>query len=193
MPKLSGIFTNFPGLDKVPIDNIIRWLKIKPEVHSLQDYIANRLLYPQTIPLTQQDLEIDLALLREALILEPSHIFIPNKKKIVIPEDMENRFPPLEKLTMAITEAINPAGVTSIYVYRDNISVQVGVIARPEILNSPNELDVFIDNKMIRFATGGVSIFPLPPKPLTIKIATLEPFTVSGGDVGLILDLRGGK
>ena len=69
MPKFSGLFDSFDNLEKINVENVASFLKNPPQLISLENYLANRILYPQTLPLTEENLEIDLAILREALKL----------------------------------------------------------------------------------------------------------------------------
>lgn len=69
MPKLTGLFDSFDNLDQIPPEAIASWLKPVPPLDYLENYLATRILYPQTLPLTEQDMQIDLAILREALRL----------------------------------------------------------------------------------------------------------------------------
>src|SRR3990167_9440024 len=67
MPKLTGLFSSFDDLDQISPEAIASWLKPAPELTSLENYLANKILYPQAVPLTKHDMQIDLAILREAL------------------------------------------------------------------------------------------------------------------------------
>src|SRR5687768_2390810 len=67
MSKLSGIFDSFDNLDQIEIESLITWLKNPPSPVQLENYLANKILYPTSLPLTESDMKIDLAILREAL------------------------------------------------------------------------------------------------------------------------------
>ena len=69
MPKLSGLFDSFDNLDQIDIDSLILWLKNKPSSIQLENYLANKILYPQITPITADEMKIDLAILREILRL----------------------------------------------------------------------------------------------------------------------------
>ena len=96
MPKVSGIFEKFKDLEQIPIDDISRWLKPQPE-YFLENFIANRLLYPQVLPLTIQDLEIELAILKEVVKRDPKH------KTHDLQIEFLHRFPPA-RLKKALEE-----------------------------------------------------------------------------------------
>src|SRR5687767_12024497 len=99
MPKLSGLFDSFENLDQIEAENLLPWLKAPPNPVQLENYLANKILYPQTLPLSEVDMKIDLAILREALkingpkIGEKSNAMLGDNpflnvalRKIIIPE-----------------------------------------------------------------------------------------------------------
>lgn len=62
-----GLFDSFDNLDQISAEAISSWLKPVPQLTQLENYLANKILYPRGLPLTKQDMQIDLAILREAL------------------------------------------------------------------------------------------------------------------------------
>ena len=69
MPKLPGLFDSFDNLDQISPEAVATWLKPVPEFSHIENYLANKILYPQTVPLTEHDMQLDLSILREALKL----------------------------------------------------------------------------------------------------------------------------
>lgn len=120
MPRPVGIFDSFDNLDQISSEAISSWLKPVPELNQLENYIANRIYYPKTIPLTTQDMQIDLAILREALKLngpkrggeakgallgENSFLNI-TLRKILIPIRFLDFVPNLTDLTLCFIDAL---------------------------------------------------------------------------------------
>ncbi len=193
MPHLSGVFDEFPDLDKVNPDQLMAWVVQKPDRHFLINFLGNRILYPQVVPLTQKELELDLAILRAAIKLKPGLVFQPQTNKIIIPKMFAERFPPIGNVVRAIIEGINPKGVHLIYI-KDKTQVKmVGSVISP--LN-PQKLS--LDEKTVMFTTGDIK------KPLPLNMISLvqlsvadtqitlgsEEYKVIGGELGLIVDLR---
>lgn len=67
MPKPSGLFGSFDNLDLISIEAVASWLKPTPNLIQLENYLANKILYPQTLPLNEYEMKIDLSILRETL------------------------------------------------------------------------------------------------------------------------------
>ena len=192
MPHLTGFFAEFPDLDKIPPGDIAGWLKNKPESHVLINFFGNRLLYPQTIAQNQKDLEMDFAILREALKQKPEVVYDPKSSRILLPELYIDRFP-LARLAGAVVEALSPDGITQIYV-KDNKTVKLaGTLIRPHEIE-----DLAKAGSSVKIEVGGVAgvlkinslnISQIEGSGQKIKIADKE-YIVNGGILGIIIDLR---
>lgn len=128
MNKLTGIFEHFRYLDQIPISDISKWLKYKVKDTDLENFIGNRIIYPQTLPINKLELEIDLAILREALKRQPEVLYDRRLNKIIIPGEFQYRFGTFENLVKAITEVLILKKNTRIYLEENNSIRLVGSI-----------------------------------------------------------------
>lgn len=116
---MSGLFDSFDNLDSIDINSLITWLKrARPTPVQLEDYLANKILYPTTISQTVADMEMDLAILREALringpssaqtggLLGDNPFLNITLRKIIIPERFLNFVPDLVSLTWAFVDGL---------------------------------------------------------------------------------------
>lgn len=196
MPHLSGIFEEFGDLDKVSVEEIAKWLSQKYEVHFLVNFLGNRIIYPQAIPLTQKELEIDLAILREAIKLKPSLVYEPQTNKILLPKAFVDRFPSVVNVAKSIVEGLNPKGVHNIFLKDNGQQRLVGSVISP--LNpqklSLDENSVIFTGLAVRrpLPLNSVSVIPTPAAEARIVLGD-EEYKVPGGEVGIIIDLRMGK
>ncbi len=55
------------ALQAVGVKNVLRWLSFEATEDEITDYVWNKTLHPATVPETQRDLEIEYALVREAI------------------------------------------------------------------------------------------------------------------------------
>jgi len=63
-----GLGSNLPDLLRhVPAERILRWLPIDVPADELVDYLYNKALHPESIPLTEEDLAVEQALTRLVL------------------------------------------------------------------------------------------------------------------------------
>ncbi len=195
MPHLSGVFDEFADLDKVPVEEVLKWLSEKPEIHFLTNYIGNRILYPQTIPLTHKELEIDLAILRAAIKLKPSLVYDPQTNKIIIPKVFAERFPPLSKIARAVIDGLSPKGLHNIFVKEANQHRLIGSVIsplNPQKLSSDEKTVVFTGNAIRKaLPLNAVSVIEAPASEVKMMLGG-EEFTAAGGDAGIIIDLRYG-
>lgn len=195
MPHLSGVFDEFADLDKVPIDEISTWLNIKPEIHFLINFLGNRILYPQVVPLTSKDLEVDLAILRAAIKLKPSMVYEPQTNRILIPKLLSDRFPKIKDLVKVIIEGINPKGVHNIFRKSDKEYQLVGSVISPLSPQklSKDERTVIFTGLAIQKALplNAVSILDTPAPEAKINLGG-EEYSAAGGEAGIFIDLRMG-
>lgn len=128
MNKLIGVFENFRYLDQIPTSDISKWLKTKVKETDLENFIGNRIIYPQALPISNLELEIDLAIFREALKRQPEVLFDRRLNKIIIPTEFEQRFGSFERLIKAITEVLILKKNTQIYLKEGSIIKLIGNI-----------------------------------------------------------------
>lgn len=196
MPHLSGVFDEFPDLEKASLEEIASRLNPKPEVHSLVNFFGNRVLYPQTVPLTPKEMFIDLAILASAVKLRPGLFYEPQSNKLIIPKRFLDRFPNLDSLIKTIIGGINPKGTHFISI-KDQSSLKIvgSVISpiNPQKLSNDNKFVIFrglaIEKK---FPLGVISVMPTPTKNATVNLGG-EDFEIAGGEAGVFIDLRMGE
>lgn len=198
MSHLSGVFDQFPGLERTAPEILKAWLGQEFDSNFLTNFLGNRVLYPHAIPLTKKEQQIDLAILSAGIRSRPSLVFQPQTNKIVIPRAIAERFPVMDEMVKAIIEGISPKGVHFIYIKgatgdRDKAMKIVGSVISP--LN-PQKLSQ--DEKTVLFTTGNtrlalplnaISIVKLSLSETKVVLGT-EEFKAIGGDTGFIIDLR---
>jgi len=111
MSKLTGIF-NASDIDQIPAGDIAKWLRPNPGLENIENYIANKILYPETIPHSQLDLAIELALLREIAKRFPQKF--QKDGKILISSALADRIGTLPDLTLALVDVLQPKGVVEV-------------------------------------------------------------------------------
>lgn len=207
MPKVTGIFDLFDDLETIPIEDIARWIKPVPNSIALEDFVANRILYPQALALNSQDMNIDMAILREGLA--HSRIFFDEKThKIIIPESFTTRAPSLAKLTWVFIDAYlmgwvskNPGqNIFTVLLRSDDRDQSIGSIILPEFGNSKGIVDLSINNKKFQVKQGGLTAIPCDLNHCIVNYKVTEgnilgvsqgAIQVAGGQLGVIVDGRG--
>lgn len=193
MPHLSGVFDQFPDLEKVSAEQLLSWISQKPDIHFVVNFLGNRILYPQTVPLTKKEMELDFAILRAGIRLKPGLVFQPQTNKIVIPKLFVERFLPLKAMALSIIEGINPKGVHLIY-YKDGAQLKI----LGSVISPLNPRNLSLDEKTVNAVIGKqTSALPLnaisvvePSVSDTKIVLGNEEFKAPGGAVGVIVDLR---
>lgn len=195
MPKLTGIFEKFKALDSIPVSEIISSLNIKGDPHAVENFIGNRLLYPQTVAITASDLELDHKILFEALKKQPDIIFDKGGQNVILTDEYTSRFPPFIKLVTTIIDAINPEGLVGLYLKNQQMN-KLGTIvssrlAKTALLEANTKNPTIQINGELKNLTGGaINLLPYKDKNLKLKVGESE-VIIPGGEMGIFLDLRG--
>lgn len=198
MPKLTGIFEQFRDLDKIPTQDISVWTKERSQLTILENYLGNRILYPQTIPVTALDMDIDYAILLEAARRQPELFFNPVQRKIMLSQEYFVRFPPLQKLLTSLITVLKPKGINTVFLSNGRLVTQVGsVIGVMALLGDKaaefkdqETVTIMVNQKAALFKFGQIYIIPTNDRHNVIKIDGQNEIMVPGGEVGIFLDLR---
>lgn len=189
MPKLSGPFTQFKNFDQINLGKILSKLKSHGDINVLENFFGNRIIYPQTVPVSATDMEIDLALFGEALISQPELILGKNNS-IILTEDLTRRFSPLLNLLKSIINNLNLPPVAGIYFKKANTLNLVGSVFSPKVsIPKSTKVDLMINGQSLKILPGSFSILPFTERKLRLTINNSPEIEVSGGELGLVLDL----
>jgi len=220
MLKLTGLFDSFDNLDQIPIENIASWLKPVPNLIQLENNLANKILYPQTLPLTESDMKIDLAILREALRINGPKLNLGKNnpllgdnpflnitlRKILIPQRFLTFVPDLIAITWAFVDALllNRRKEDFFWdlwtvVLTDDADEIVGSILLPQFIGEGSVMELKLLNKNYKIRPGSLTVIPCPKDRCEIaykfnqgKILGKEENAVEiyGGKLGLMIDGR---
>lgn len=194
--KLSGVFDKFKDLDQIPTDEILRWINPAPNRIVLENYLASRIFFPQTVAVSQQDLKWDLAILREALKRNTDFVS-KTSKKIFIPEDFLTRFPNLSALIWAFVDALRPKDIWTVLLKGEKFDTLGSVIVPSS--KGKVEVEITIDGKTQKVAPDNLMVIPCRKHRCQIsfkvkngQILGKEKGVVEifGGRAGVIVDTR---
>lgn len=200
MLKLSD-FPNFvPNIEGVSINNVTRWLNKPYDDIVIQNKVSNRILYPQAVPQNNEEMEIDLAILRERLKLRSSVYLNKTNNQILIPFDMTARFPDLTKLVWAFVDALQPEDVKTVLLVKEAESAQIlGTLLRPNIPKPNNSIYLWVNGKKLSIKPQSFAVIPVKDNQTEIKFES-EEATILGkhvfaseiksGILGIIIDTR---
>lgn len=201
MPQLRGFFDYFPDIDLISIERVFEWLNYRHDHKLLENQYGNRILYPYSVPVSRDDLDLDLALLREELRLQPNKYYEKIFKRINIPEDFLELFPDTRKLVWAFIDALKPVGITTILVKSSHSGIySLGTAIVPESIPLGCTMKIWLGGKKYEIKEGSLVVIPANKKKMDMKLESEEiKFPegcsqireISGGEVGIVIDLRG--
>lgn len=220
MALLPSLFDTFDNLDQIEIGSLLVWLKGTPvSSYNLEDYLANKILYPQTIPQSAVDMKIDLAILREALkmntpksnkeensLLGGSPFLNKTLRKIIIPERFLNYVPDLLSLAWAFADGLLlDYKKQDLYedvwtvVLSSDIDEVVGSILLPEFDNLGEIMNITLHGKNYQIKSGSLTRIPCIKAKIEIDFnftkgklldKTSGVIEVFGGELGILVDGR---
>lgn len=189
MSKLIGVFQELSFLENTPIENISAWVKEKIDPHRLENYLASRLFYPQTVPATPQEINIDLAILREALRVNNRLLYDPEKNRFEVSTAFINRFGSLSNIILSFLDVtVMKKGVVYIYLKETNRQ-PIGTILTPEIPPDIRKVLVRMSLNVFELETGKAHILEAREPNYIISLNNM-PQQVIGGLAGVIVNLK---
>ncbi|MBN1314131.1 MAG: glutamate mutase L [Anaerolineales bacterium] len=127
-------------LKQTNLKNIVRWLPFEITADELLDYIADKTLYPHTIPTNTNDLLLDLALARELIRVMVPAAFSSHPEKngtdalppvgmILASGAVLTNVPKPGQAALALLDALQPVGVCTLALDTQNLATTMGACA----------------------------------------------------------------
>ena len=187
---LSGIFAALPGIENISPDGIQRWLKTRSSIHSIENYLANRILYPQTVPVNEEEKQIDRAIIQEYIFCNPAYFYNPLSHKLIIPAGVVVRIQPLSDLMLILCSILNLSAITPVFILEENTNKEEGCVIIPTIAQSEQKVLITIDGQPSQIEKGKFYHLPVPDQHVKLKISNMNEIMVPGGKIGIVIDLR---
>ncbi len=139
-----GLGENLPEiLNLCPLGDISRWLTVEVSENDLRDYIFNKAIYPNSLPITSNELAIEQAIACQAMQLAvkqaskayPSDILgslpglLPWFEPIIASGSVLTKAPNRNQTLMMVLNGLQPTGITTIAVDRNNLAASLGAAA----------------------------------------------------------------
>lgn len=190
MPKLSGLFSNYSDLDSLDFETIRSSSKTNLKIREIENFVANRFLYPQTIPLTILEMKVDLSLIKEIIKKNVQLFYNSSLKRITIPEGFEERLKPVPDLIIAFIDAISPPAATQIILKYADGSRKVGSVYIPQVFINKPAVQLTIEGQVVKLKNNVISRLNCTIPQTTIQLEGQNPEPIWGGDIGIFVDLR---
>lgn len=218
--KLRGLFSSFDNLDQINVELLSSWLKPSPPISALENYIGNKILYPQAISLTAEDIKIDLGILREAIKLNNPKIPLPktnalmgdnpflnmNLRKILIPAEFLNYLPNLSALAWVFVDGLlidrkKKDWFEDLWtvVLTGEVDEVVGSVILPQFQDKNEVMEITVLDKDYKVKAGSLVVIPCSKDRCEISYKLpkgkilgkqLNAVEVYGGKLGLMIDGR---
>lgn len=200
MPAIVDLISIFPRLEEVKPDVIAGWLGKDVNLKILENILANKLLYPTTIPTSEEELKIEVAMLTEAIKVDRDRFYNQNLNKIFIPDPLTSRFPNQEKLFWLFVDALNPEGIVNVALKVPNDgATSLATYIRPTVTANKGRVVITLEKSNFELQIGSLIVIPAHSRTVDIQFesdtATLmgknQVVTeVLGGSLGVVIDTR---
>lgn len=142
-------------LRRSDLDRVMRWLPFEVSSSRMRDYIFNKSMNPTTVPTTPDDLAMEMALTREIIRVAllkarenwprgknlSSTWVMPPVEPIIGSGASLSRAPSAGLAALAMLDAVQPTGVTTLVLDPHNLSPSLGAAAGPAALLSVHVLE----------------------------------------------------
>lgn len=151
-----GLGENLPEiLNLCPLSDISRWLPVDISEKDLRDYIFNKALYPNSLPITADELAIEQSIACQAILLaikQASKAYPPDVlgslpgllpwfEPIIASGSVLTKAPTRSQALMMVLNGLQPTGITTITVDRNNLAASLGAAASVAPLLTIQSLD----------------------------------------------------
>jgi hypothetical protein len=190
MTALTGIFATLPGIENIPPEGVQKWVKNRLGDHAIENYVANRITYPQTIAISPEEKQIDQAIIQEYIARNPALFYNPLTHKLNIPQGITHYIQPVQDLMLILSSLLKLSQITPVFI-SDGSSVKVeGSIIVPNPPSSEPKINVSFNGKMQTLEKSRFYHFPIADQHIKFKIGNENEILISGGTLGVSLDLR---
>jgi hypothetical protein len=147
------------GLADLPRDNslgeILKWIPLEISPEKVREYLYQKSIYPASLPATPEDLSIEQALTRQSLSVAfnslsmdfPQHVLraapglAPYFDLILACGSAITHAPTLGQSLLILLDAIQPVGITTIILDRNNLLPALGAVASRKAILSVQILE----------------------------------------------------
>jgi len=151
-----GLGENLPEiLNMCSLSDIMRWISVDVSDNYVRDYIHNKAIYPTSLPITTDELAIEQALACQAMQLAvkqaskayPPELpgsmpgLLPWFEPIIASGSVITKAPSRNQALMMILNSLQPTGVTTIALDRNNLAPSLGATASVTPLLTIQSLD----------------------------------------------------
>jgi len=209
-----GLGQNLPQmLNLCSLDDIQRWLTVEISNQELQDYIYNKAAFPNSLPAGPVELAIEQALacqavtlaVRQAMQTYPAELprtspdFLPWFEPIIATGSVFTRAPSRAQALLMLLNALQPTGITTLALDRNNLAGVLGAAAAVaplltiQSLDSTNFLNLCTVISPVGHAPMGAPVLRIRlsfgenhEANLEVKNGSLEVIKLSAGQTGTL-------
>lgn len=183
MNYLPNIFKNFDNLYQVSVPYIQSRLPFSLPPQVIENYVANRLLFPTAIPQSVQENRLDLAILSAIVSLNSGFFYNQMLGKITIPPEYTLVYQNINELVEAVITSVHLGTKATIII--PNLTGRNTTGAAIALPSQNKPLDVVYVGKKYQVPVGGV--LHLPPQSTADISINGAPYQLPPGELGIYI------
>ena len=182
--QLPSVLSQFTNLEQIDPKLVAAQSKLAFNLSQIENYVANKQLFPHTIPISISEMNVELAILSQVVKLNSNFFYNNNLKKIIIPEEFDDYYKGRDALIKAVCLGLDLSGVSQIVIRQNtNTNLSGSVVVR----KTPNKkVAVMISPNTYTQNVPATSLYTLNSSPCSATIDG-EVFSLQGGSLGLTL------
>lgn len=196
MSGFQSAFKLFPYFDQMPLSELMAWAPVDTSEEALDNYFANRLLYPQVCAVNQKYYLWDQILLKAAIARQKDFFYNSQTKRLHIPAELQDLVPDLIQLVELFLDVCQPQGINYVWLKPDGV---IGTILTPKLLRAKGSIVIVAGEQRYEIVIGTLGRLAIEDRKIDIHFtsvaATLmgQPdfqLEVAGGQLGILIDTR---
>lgn len=180
---LPNVFNSFDNLYQIDTSFIQSKLSFSMPPIVIENYVANRLLFPVAIPQTKAEAELELAILSAVVALNSGFFYNQTLSKITIPPEYNLIYQDINQLVRAVATSVGLHGQASIVI--PNLTGHNTTGSVISIVSGNNPLEIIYNNQKTTLSPN--AFLHLPPKSSSTISINGTDYELPPGELGIYI------
>lgn len=182
MDHLPNVFKNFDNLYQINVTQVQSRLTFSMPLVVIENYIANRLLFPYAVPLSKQESQLEYAILGAIVTLNSGYFYNQALQRITIPAEYNLIYQDINLLILTVIQNVNLNISATIEIPNLTGRNTTGMAIA---IKSPGNSQIVYDNQSYTLESG--KTLHLPPKSIGVISINHTDTTIASGQLGIYL------
>lgn len=183
MDHLPNVFKNFDNLYRIDIALVQSKLPFSMSSIVIENYVANRLLFPFAIPQTKPEAELELAILSAVVTLNTGYFYNQTLAQVTIPPEYTLIYQDINQLIRAVTTCVGLRTQATIVI--PNLTGHNTTGSVVAVVSNKQSLEIVYDNQ--KQTLPPTNFLHLPPKSSSTVLIGGTSYNLPPGELGIYI------